>query len=334
MTSVHEIHARTISYRIRKLDPWFLARCGMNLYRGCGHDCAYCDGRAEKYQVQGAFGSDITVKTNAVEVLQRELGLESGEQAELWPAARRRHGGFVLLGGGVGDSYQPVEAARGLARSVLELFAERAVAVHILTKSTLVLRDADLIQRIAQSAGALVSFSLSSTDDEISAVLEPGASPPSERLRAVTALRNKGINTGVFLMPVLPFLSDSAQALDRSVGAAASAGAMYVLFGGMTLKPGRQKEHFLRTLSRLGPDLAARCAELYSSNDTWGNPPAEYSARVNRDFARSARRHSVPMRIPISLAAGVLDAAEMRQVRAEHDRAEAEASRSFNQERR
>jgi DNA repair photolyase len=321
MTSPVEIRARTILRRMRSLDPWFLARCGMNLYRGCSHDCAYCDGRAEKYHVEGAFGSDVHVKVNAVDMLRRELGLESCGQAELWPAPPRRQGGFVLLGGGVGDSYQPAESRYGLARDVLELLAEHAVPVHILTKSTLVLRDVDIIGRIAATAGALVSFSLSSADNAISAAMEPGAPPPSERLRAIEILRNRGISAGVFLMPVLPFLTDSAQALDRSVAAAASAGSLYVLFGGMTLKPGRQKEHYLRRLAGLRPGLAGPSEELYSSADRWGNAPAAYSSEVKGRFARAAHRYAVPIRIPLALAAGVLDESEQRHVRAEHARA-------------
>jgi len=314
---------------MKKLDSWFLAGCGMNLYRGCGHDCAYCDGRAEKYQVQGRFGSDIQVKVNAVEVIRRELGLLSSAQAELWPGAPRRRGGFVLLGGGVGDSYQPAEERSGLARRVLELFVENAIPVHVLTKSTLVLRDADLLENIARTAGALVSFSISSADDALSSVFEPGAAPPSERLRAIAALRGRGINAGVFLMPVLPFLTDGAESIEESVGSAAAAGAQYVLFGGMTLKPGRQKDHYLDALARVRPDLVPRCQELYAGAECqrWGNPPRAYAAAVAGNFARAARRHSMPGRIPLELASAVLDDREMAEMSAAHAKAEREMNR-------
>jgi DNA repair photolyase len=306
---------------MRRIDPWFLAGFGMNLYRGCGHDCAYCDGRAEKYQVGGSFGSDVQVKVNAVEVLRRELGLESAGQAEFWPGARQWHGGFVLLGGGVGDSYQPAEMHYGLARSVLELFAEHAIPVHVLTKSTLVMRDVDVLQRIARSAGALVSFSLSSADDSLSSIFEPGAAAPSERLRALEALRNHGINAGVFLVPVLPFITDGAESLDASVAAAASAGALYVVFGGMTLKPGRQKDHYLETLERVRPDLVPQCRDLYAA------PMGAYSTGINRSFALAARRHAMPIRIPLALAPEVLDSQETREMRAAYSKAEREMRR-------
>jgi DNA repair photolyase len=337
MTSPVEIHAKSILRKMRKVDSWFLAGCGMNLYRGCAHDCSYCDGRAEKYQVQGSFGTDIQVKVNAVDVLRRELGVQSRGQAELWPGSRQRRGGFgadvpggfILLGGGVGDSYQPAEKVHGLARCVLELLAESSLPVHVLTKSTLVLRDTDLLERIARTAGALVSFSLSSADDSLSAVFEPGASPPSERLRAISSLRSRGINTGVFLVPVLPFLTDDEQSLETSVAAAAAAGAMYVVFGGMTLKPGRQKDHYMEILARKRPDLVPGCRELYGSAESarWGNPPGAYQAAVTARFARAARRHSMPVRIPLDLAAGVLDGQEMAEMRAVYARVDREMSR-------
>jgi DNA repair photolyase len=316
MSGTAGIHAKTILRRMKGIDSWFLSRCGMNLYRGCGHDCAYCDGRSERYQVQGDFGSDIQAKVNAVQVLRRELGLATPGQGELWPGARQRKGGFILLGGGVGDCYQPAEQEFGIARRVLELFAENAVPVHVLTKSALVLRDADLLENISRSAGALVSFSFSSADDSISSAFEPYASTPSERLQAIAKLRQKGINAGVFLMPALPFLTDSPEMMEMSIAAAAAAGAMYVVFGGMTLKTGRQKDHYLETLRRVRPDLVGRTEALYAGPESgrWGNAPGAYYAGVNLTFARIARKHSIPTCIPLSLAAGLMSAEEMREL--------------------
>ena len=144
--------AKSLLRRQKRVDSWFLSRCGMNLYRGCGHDCAYCDGRAENYAVEGEFGAEVEVKVNAVELLRRELA----------PAPRRRGSapsGFVLLGGGVGDSYQPAEERYGLARRALELLLELGRPVHVLTKSALVERDLDLLARIHERSRAIVSMS-------------------------------------------------------------------------------------------------------------------------------------------------------------------------------
>jgi DNA repair photolyase len=323
---VTEVRAKSIIRFTRRIDPFFVSSAGMNLYRGCAHGCAYCDGRAEKYRVNGDFAATVQVKVNAVELVRKELGLDVSAQPELFPEARQ--GGFLLLGGGVGDSYQPAEAVCRIARQVLELLAVRDIPVHVLTKSSLVLRDSDLLERLAGSAGALVSFSISTADDSLGAFLEPGASPPSERLRALSKLRDRGINGGIFLMPVIPFLSDSPAEIDRSVEAAAHAGAQYVVFGGMTLKQGRQKEHFLRTVARGRADLAARYNQLYppppGDRPDWGSAPRAYYRRITREFARAAQAHRMPVRIPLELCRHVLSDRELATVRAEHERAAAE----------
>ena len=71
--TIREINAKTILRKHKKIDTWFLSSAGMNLYRGCFHNCVYCDGRSETYHVEGVFGQDIAVKTNAIEILKREL---------------------------------------------------------------------------------------------------------------------------------------------------------------------------------------------------------------------------------------------------------------------
>jgi DNA repair photolyase len=93
---VKEVNAKSILRKYKKIDSWFLIKYGMNLYRGCTHNCVYCDGRSEKYQVNGNFGKDVTVKTNAIELLRKELIRYK----------KPLKSGFIGIGGGVGDSYQ------------------------------------------------------------------------------------------------------------------------------------------------------------------------------------------------------------------------------------
>jgi DNA repair photolyase len=297
---VTEIQAKSVLRKFRRIDSWFVAKSGLNLYRGCGHDCAYCDGRAEKYRVEGEFGSEVAVKVNAVEVLRRELVPRRTTTAPRWS-------GFVVLGGGVGDSYQPAEAQYRIARGTLELFEALAVPVHVLTKSTLVLRDADILERMARGgrSRAVVSFSLSSADDAASAAFEPNVPPPSERLRALETLAKRGVPGGIFLLPVIPHVTDSREMVDGALAAAASAGARYVVFGGMTLKEGRQRDHFLSVLSRARPELAPRYAELYPG-DEWGRAAGSYYARINRMFGPLAEQRGLPPRIPLGLFEGIV----------------------------
>ena len=320
--AVTEIRAKSILRRMRGIDAWFISKAGMNLYRGCGHGCAYCDGRAEKYQVSGDFSRDIQVKMNAPELLAEELGVSPADQPELLPSVATHAGGFLLLGGGVGDSYQPAESRYGMARKVLHLLAQRALPVHVLTKSALVLRDADVLAEIDAAAGALVSFSLSSVDDALCGVLEPGAACPARRLGALTALRSSGIHGGVFLMPVIPFLTDTEECMAASVRAAKEAGAEYVLFGGMTLKGGRQSEHFLSVMHDVRPDLVAGIEQLYPGPPTgapdWGNAPAAYYRSIEKRFAAIACTYRMPCRIPETLYGRTVTIGERSELRREH----------------
>jgi DNA repair photolyase len=153
---------------VKQPDTWFGLKYNMNLYRGCQHQCIYCDSRSECYQIENF--SDILYKENAIELLENEL-------------ARKRVKGTIGTGS-MNDPYMPVEKKLKLTRRALELIARFRFPVHIITKSDLVLRDLDLLQRINEVYTA-VSFTITTADDQLAKKLEPGASPPSARFRAM-----------------------------------------------------------------------------------------------------------------------------------------------------
>ncbi|UCF96068.1 MAG: radical SAM protein [Spirochaetaceae bacterium] len=279
----HEIQAKSILIKRKYIDSWFVSRYGMNLYRGCQHNCAYCDGRAEGYYVDGEFGRDVCVKVNAPEILRRELD----------PARRRKplKGGYFLLGGGVGDSYQRLEETYYLSRQALEILAEFGYPVQVLTKSTLVRRDLDLLQRINRQSRAIVCFSLSSVDERISRIYEPGVPSPGERLEILKLFKIHGIPTALFLLPVIPFISDTEELLERALQAAAETEVDYLIFGGMTLKEGRQSSYFLNTLSRHQPEFVREYREIYRG-ERWGQASGEYYRRLHSRFWRIMRGES------------------------------------------
>lgn len=293
-----EIEAKSILRKHRRIDSWFVSHYGMNLYRGCTHNCAYCDGRAERYNVQGEFGREVAVKVNAAEVLEREL--DPGRKRK--PLRRS----FIMVGGGVGDAYQPADRMYRLSRRALEIIRRRGLPVHVLTKSTAVLEDMDLLGPAPDRDRAVVSFSFSSVDDRLSALFEPGVPPPSKRLEAMARLKEAGIACGFFLMPVIPLVTDSAEALEAALAAARGAGTDFVLFSGMTLKQGRQTDHFLRVLGSRFPDRVSRVAALYG-RDRWGGADGEYTAGLHRTLAAAAARFPVPLRMPPGLWADLLD---------------------------
>ncbi len=307
--TITEIEARSILRRHRKVDSWFVSRYGMNLYRGCFHNCVYCDGRAEGYYVPGEFGEEVGVKVNAVDLLRRELD----------PRRRRKPlpRGYVMLGGGVGDSYQPIEKRYGLTRGALQVVHDFGFPVHVLTKSTLVTRDVDILKAINERSRAIVSFSFSSVDEATSAIVEPRVPPPGERLEAIRFFKRQGMACGMFLLPVIPGITDSAELLERCVAAAREAGADFIIFGVMTLKPGRQAEYFASMTRDCYPQLEADYRRLYRGSK-WGEPDRGYAESVGRTFGAIARRYRMPIRMPPTLYRDVLPRDDLVVVMLEH----------------
>ncbi|UCD14573.1 MAG: radical SAM protein [Thermoplasmatales archaeon] len=306
---IKEVEAKTILRKHKKIDSWFISQYGFNLYRGCMHNCLYCDGRSEKYNVNGEFGNDVTVKINAVEVLRRELD----PKRKRTPLKKC----FIMCGGGIGDSYQPVEKKYQLSRKTLQLLYEYGFPVSILTKSTLVKRDADIIKKINEQSRAIVSFSFSSVDDEISRVFEPGVPMPSERLEAIRFFKKEGIACGMFLLPVLPFITDWPEAIEDSIREAKNADVDFVIFGGMTLKDGRQKNYFLERLRENYPNLLTEYRHIYRG-DKWGNPVREYYDSIHKTFNLAAKKYKMPKRIPPSLYKNIIGENDLVIVILEH----------------
>lgn len=281
----------------------------MNLYRGCAHNCVYCDGRAENYYVNGEFGSDVSVKVNAVEILRQELNPKR-KYTLLQP-------GYVMVGGGVGDSYQPVEQDYGLTRKTLDLLLEKKLPVHILTKSTLVKRDIDLLRKINATSKAIVSFSFSSTDESISKFFEPGVPSPQERLKAIAFFKENGIACGMFLLPVIPFITDTKDVLTKTIQDAKDVGVDFIIFGGMTLKEGKQKQYFFNTLQRYNPKLLTEYHMIYKGSP-WGEAIHEYYDSLNRAFHFLMQQYNIPKRIPPALFKDFLSENDLVIVILEH----------------
>jgi DNA repair photolyase len=270
----------------------------MNLYRGCTHNCVYCDGRAEKYQVEGEFGREVVMKKNAIDILRRELD----------PKRKRKpfKRGFVMVGGGVCDSYQPVEKTYQLIRQALHLVHEHNFPVHMLTKSTLIERDLDILQAINERNRTLISFSFSTVDDNISAIVEPGVPSPTKRLNTLAKFKHHGFACGMFLMPVVPFITDTPEQIDKLLRKAKEVGLDYVVFGGMTLKDGRQKDYFMQMLEEYYPHLVTEYHMIYQG-DQWGSAIPRYYQSIQQVFRASARKYQLPMRIPARLYHDVLE---------------------------
>lgn len=305
-----KIIAKSILRKHKKIDSWFLSRYGLGLYRGCAHNCVYCDGRDEKYRVEGEFDAEVAYKENAIELLRKELD----------PAKKRAAlgGGFFMLGSGVSDSYQPAEAQLQLTRKALELILFHQHPLHILTKSTLVERDLDLLTQLNTHAGVLVSMSFSSCNDEISSYFEPGVPLPSARLHTLKKIKEAGIFTGMYLMPVIPYITDTEAMIGESLQMAKNANIDFVMFGNMTLKPGRQQDYFMEKLKFAYPHLVLPYNELYKNNQQWGNTTWDYSTKINAIFHRLATDMQLFKRIPLYIYQPMLNITDTVIVILEH----------------
>lgn len=306
---IKEIQAKTILLKQKKVDSWFVSRYGMNLYRGCMHNCSYCDGRAEKYQVDGEFGKDITVKVNAIDVLSRELNPERKRK----PLKR----GFIFVGGGVCDSYQSVELKYQLTRKALQVISQYDFPVHVLTKSPHVARDMNILKTINEKKRAIISMSFSSVDDDICTHFEPGVPLASTRLKLLEYFKKNGFSIGMYLMPVLPFITDTAKKIEQTVLAAKDVGIDFIVFGGMTMKGGRQQEHFMKVLKSYDESLVTRFGEIYQNNE-WGQARSEYYQSIQDIFFKIAKAHNIPIRIPPQLWVDMLDESDRIIIMLEH----------------
>ena len=275
---IQDIQAKVLLSSARQPDPWFGIKYTMNLYRGCQHQCIYCDSRSECYQIENF--ADILVKVNAIDLLRKEL-------------AHKRIKGTIGTGS-MNDPYMPLEAKLNLTERALKVIAEFRFPVHVITKSALVLRDVEVLREIGREYAA-VSFTVTTADDELGKKLEPGASLVSERFRAMQALASNGILTGITMMPILPFIEDNEENISQIVMRAHECGAAYVLPAfGMTLRD-RQRAYYYDQLDRLFPGLRRKYEERFGDRYSCSVPNA---AKLDLVFRDLCSRYGIATRMP------------------------------------
>lgn len=228
-------------------------RYTVNAYRGCSHGCTYCFARPTHEYLDFDSGADfdtqVVVKINVEEVLRRELRR---------PSWRRE---TVALGTNT-DPYQRAEGRYELMPGIIKALAESDTPLSIVTKGTLLRRDLPLIARAAQRVPVSIAVSLALDDEELHRSLEPGAPTPQARLDLITAVRDAGLACHVMLAPILPYLTDSAEYLDRMLARMAAAGATGVTVHCLHLR-GSVRAWFMSWLDRARPELVDRYRELY-----------------------------------------------------------------------
>ena len=250
----------------------------VNPFRGCEFGCRYCYARPTHEYLGHCdpeeFEDRIYVKRTNAASLAADL-------------RRARASGREVAIGTATDPYQPGEARFEVTRGVLEAIVRLpGLRVGITTKSTAVTRDLDLLREIARGSDLNVNLSLISLDRDLLRVVEPRAPRPDLRLRAMQALAEAGVPTRLFLMPVLPLISDSAAGLRALLAAARSAGAREAISQALFLRTPMTWTFFMRFVETEFPWALSRYRELYPRP---GSAPREYREAVERRVAELAR---------------------------------------------
>lgn len=267
----------------------------INPYRGCLHQCVFCFARKTHEYLDFDSGTDfdtqIVVKVNVAEVLERELARPS------WA----RHP--VALGTNT-DPYQRAEGRYRLMPGIIAALAASGTPFSILTKGTLLRRDLPLLQAAAERVPVDVAMTIDVFDPELRESIEPGTPTTEARLATVRAAAEAGLHTSVFLMPVLPFLTDTVEHLDTALSQIAETGADAVAYSALHLRPGA-REWFWAWLEREHPELVPRYREIYGDGSY---ADKRYRAWLARRIRPLLRRYDLERPPRIDPATGVVRA--------------------------
>ena len=258
---------RSILNKHKKRDSWFLDDYFINPYEGCGFNCTYCYVHGSKYGEN--LAEKIVIKKDAATILDRELASR----------AKKEQFGFIAVGSAT-DAYMQVEEEVGLTKELLQVILKHRFPVFISTKSELIKRDIELLKQIDENAvlpedlqqnpgrGVVISFSLSTLDENLAKQLEPGAPAPQKRLETLELCRDRGFLSGVNAMPLLPYISDTDEELEKMAAAAKNYNANYILIAGLTLFGNEErdsKQLIFKFLRNHYPGLLEKYEKMYGS---------------------------------------------------------------------
>jgi DNA repair photolyase len=225
---------------------------GMNLYRGCTHNCIYCDSRSACYQMKHDF-DDIEVKRNAAQILESQL--------------RRKRKPCMIGTGAMSDPYNHLEEKLQVTRLCLELIERYGFGLTILTKSNRILRDIDILYSINAKAKCVVQMTLTTYDEDLCRIIEPDVSTTAERFEVLKIMQKAEIPTVVWLTPILPFINDNAENLRGLLDYCVQGRVRGILcFGfGTTMREG-SREHFYKKLDEHFPDLKQKYTAAFGNS--------------------------------------------------------------------
>jgi len=289
---INEIVVKSVLNKHKKRDNWFLENYTLNPYSGCSFKCIYCYIQGSKYG--GDNSNNLSIKVNAPEILVKQLKRR----------ALKREYEIIVVGSST-DPYLYIEEKLCLTRELLQIIYRFKFPVHVITKSNLILRDLDILMKINSNAnlpvdlktklnrGVIVSFSFSTIDEKLAKIFEPGAPSPMERLETILKLKEEGFLVGVNLMPVLPFLSDSEENLDKMIKLMKYYEVDFVLMGGLTLfgdKSTDCKVRYFEILEKYFPEILEKTKNLFQNSFA---PPRHYQMALSKRFERVCKKYCI-----------------------------------------
>ncbi|MBR3265726.1 MAG: radical SAM protein [Erysipelotrichaceae bacterium] len=243
---------------------------GMNIYRGCSHGCIYCDSRSTCYQFSHPF-EDIEVKQNAPQLLEKAL------------QSRRRQ--CMISTGSMSDPYMPCEKSLRLTRKCLQVIKKYGFGAAILTKSDLIMDDIDLLDEINRKARCVVQMTLTTYDDILCSILEPHVCNTQRRIEVLEKMKERGIDTIVWLTPILPFINDTRENVEAILNECVRIGVKGVIdYGmGMTLREG-DREYYYAALDKYFPGMKEKYIRTYGNAYELQSPRAKELMKLMKDI--------------------------------------------------
>ncbi|MBE5943822.1 MAG: radical SAM protein [Lachnospiraceae bacterium] len=249
---------------------------GMNLYRGCTHGCIYCDSRSKCYRMDHDF-EDIEVKLRADQLLEHAL--------------KRKRTKSMIFTGSMTDPYCPLEEELQLTRRCINQIERFDFGLVIQTKSNLIMRDIDILEKINKKTKCVVAMTLTTFDEELSKKLEPNVCTTKERFEVLMAMKERGIPTIVWLAPFLPFINDTEENLRGLMDYCIKAGVYGIMnFGiGLTLRDGN-REYFYAQLDKLFPGMKEKYMRTYGDAYEVTSPDND---RLMKIFVELCQEHGI-----------------------------------------
>ena len=257
-----EIIAKSILYYHKRT---FATNWDANIYRGCGHNCEYCFAQySHKYLNTTNFFNDIFVKSNAPELLNKEL-------------SKKKWNKYPINVCGISDCYQPAEVEFKIMPKVIKSFIAKRNPLVITTKSTLLLRDINLIRELNKVAEVSIIVSVSTLDEKKRKLIEPNTAPAIERLKMLSEFNKIGCKTAVLFIPIIPYISDNQENLDNIFRITKEFNLGSIIASPLHLR-GNTKKRFYNFLKIHFPKLLPKYKILYKN----GKISKEYSIDFNK----------------------------------------------------